>query len=75
MNYRKYAIEIQRSGTFLVIQWLSLCTPNARGPGLIPGQGTRSHILQLSSHATTKEFMCHNWKSLHATTKDSACLN
>ena len=33
-----------------------------RGPGSIPGQGTRSHM-----HAATK--------SLHATTKDPACHN
>ena len=24
-----------------------LCTPNAGDPGSIPGQGTRSHMLQL----------------------------
>ena len=29
-----------------MVQWLRLCTPNAGGPGLIPGQGTRSHMLQ-----------------------------
>ena len=23
-----------------VVQWLRLCTPNACGPGFIPGQGT-----------------------------------
>ena len=34
-------------GTFLVVQWLRFCAPNARGPGSIPGQGTRSHTLQL----------------------------
>ena len=34
--------------TFLVIQWLRLCIPNVGGPGLIPGQGTRAHMLQLS---------------------------
>ena len=29
--------------------------PNAGGPGSIPGQGTRSHMLQLKSlHAATK---------------------
>ena len=27
--------------TSLVVQWLRLCTPNAGGPGSIPGQGTR----------------------------------
>ena len=31
-------------------QWLRLHAPNAGGLGLIPGQGTRSHM-----HATTKE--------------------
>ena len=34
-------------GTSLVVQWLRLCAPNAGGPGLIPGQGTISHIPQL----------------------------
>ena len=33
--------------TFLVGQWLRLCAPKAGGPGSIPGQGTRSHMLQL----------------------------
>ena len=32
---------------FLVAQWLRLCSPNAGDPGLILGQGTRSHMLQL----------------------------
>ncbi|TEA38740.1 hypothetical protein DBR06_SOUSAS610094, partial [Sousa chinensis] len=46
----------------LVAQWLRLHTPNAGGPGLIPGQGTRSHMhaTTKSSHATTKEPMCCN---------------
>ena len=43
-------------GTSLLVQWVRLCAPNAGGPGLIPGQGTRSCM-----HATTK--------SLHAATK------
>ena len=34
-------------GTSLVVQWLRLSAPNAGGPGSIPGQGTRSHVLQL----------------------------
>ena len=34
-------------GTSLVVQWLRLCVCNAEGPGSIPGQGTRSHRLQL----------------------------
>ena len=28
-------------------QWLRLQAPNAGRPGSIPGQGTRSHMLQL----------------------------
>ena len=30
-----------------MVQWLRHCTPNAGEPGLIPGQGTRFHMLQL----------------------------
>ena len=33
-----------------MVQWIRFRTPNAGGPGSIPGQGTRSH-----THATTKE--------------------
>ena len=33
-----------------VVQWLRLHAPNAESPGSIPGQGTRSHILQLRVH-------------------------
>ena len=32
-----------------MIQWLH--APNAGGPGLIPGQGTRSHMPQLQDPA------------------------
>ncbi|TEA25844.1 hypothetical protein DBR06_SOUSAS1210137, partial [Sousa chinensis] len=31
----------------LVVQWLRLRAPSAGGLGLIPGQGTRSHMPQL----------------------------
>ena len=34
-------------GTSLVFQWLRLRDPNAGGLGLVPGQGTRSCMLQL----------------------------
>ena len=37
-------------GTSCMVQWVRLCTPNAVGPGSIPGQGTRSHMPQLSVH-------------------------
>ena len=38
---------LESVGTSLVVQWLRLCAPNAGGLGLIPGQRTRSHMLQL----------------------------
>ena len=42
-------------GTSPVVRWLGLCAPNAGGLGSIPGQGTRSHMLQLKIlHATIK---------------------
>ena len=38
-------------GTSLLIQWLELQGPNAAGLGSIPGQGSRSHMLQLRPSA------------------------
>ena len=38
------------SGTSLQVQWLSLPAPSAGGLGLIPGQRTRCHTLQLRIH-------------------------
>ena len=59
------------AGTSLVVQWLRLHTPNAGGPGSIPGQGTRSHThaATKNSHATTKEPALPQLKSPPATTK------
>ena len=34
-------------GTSLAFQWLRLYAPSAGGPGPIPSQGTRPHVLQL----------------------------
>ena len=48
--------------TSAVAQWIRLHAPNAGGPGLIPRQGTRSHM-----HVATE--------SLHVTTKEPACRN
>ena len=50
-------------GTSLVVQWLGIYTPNAGGPGSIPGQGTRSHMPQL------KKILHTTRKILGATTK------
>ena len=57
-------------GTSLVVQWLRLPTPNARGPDLILGQGTRSHTSQLKVHTP-------QLKIPHATLKieDLTCYN
>ena len=41
-------------GTYMVVQWLRLHTPNAGDPGSIPNQGTRSHMLQLKILNATK---------------------
>ena len=48
-------------GTSLVVQWLSLQTPNAGGLGLIPGQGTRSHTLLLTAHTRHEDPAWHNY--------------
>ena len=34
-------------GTSLVVQWLRHCTPQAGDSGSIPGEGTRSYMLQI----------------------------
>ena len=52
---RRMSVDIQYTkllfgGTSLVVQWLSLCTPNAGDVGKIPGQRTRSHIPKLRVH-------------------------
>ena len=41
---------MRRYGSSLMVQWLRLHTPNAGVLGLIPSQGTRSHMLQLRIH-------------------------
>ena len=43
----KYHLKDQEIGTSLAVHWLRLCASNARGPGLIPGWGTGSHMPQL----------------------------
>ena len=42
-----FFLKTVTTGTSLVVQWLRLHAPNAGRPGSIPGQGTRSHMLQL----------------------------
>ena len=57
-----FKLKPGHAGTFLLVQWLRYHTPNAEGLGSIPGQGTRSHIPQLT--------VCiPQLKILYATTK------
>ncbi|TEA30837.1 hypothetical protein DBR06_SOUSAS15510001, partial [Sousa chinensis] len=51
-----------------VVQWLRLHVPNAGGPGLIPGQGTRSHMLQLSVCMLQLKIPMLQLKILHTAT-------
>ena len=44
--------------TSLVAQWLRLCTPNAEGPGSIPGQGTSAHMSQQGVHMPQVKIPC-----------------
>ena len=43
----------------LKVQWLRLRAPNVGGPGLIPGQGTRSHLRRQRSCTAPKAWCCH----------------
>ena len=53
---------MKRRGTSLAVQRLKLLIPNAGSLGLIPGWGTRSHMLQLKIlPATTKTWCSHVW--------------
>ena len=60
--------KILIQGTSLLVQWQRFHAPSAGGPGSIPGQGTRSHILQLRVRMP-------QLKIPHAATKDLACCN
>ena len=53
--------------TSLVVQWLRFHAPNAEGPGLIPGQETRGHTLQLSLRMPPQRS-----NSPHATSRPAA---
>ena len=68
-TYREEGHMKTGEGTSLVVQRLRLCTPNMRGPGLISGWGTRSHMPKL------KDSLMPQLKSLHAIMKtgDPAC--
>ena len=44
------------TGTSLAVQWLKPHVPNAGGPGLTLGQGTRTYMPQLKAHWKWKVF-------------------
>ena len=46
-------------GTSLVVHCLRLCAPNGGGWSLIPGLGSRSHILQLQMPRGTTKTLCN----------------
>ena len=52
-----------------MVQWLRLHTPNAGGPGLIPGKGTRSPMPQLRVHMSQLKILHAAMKILHAAMK------
>ena len=45
--YFEHHLKLIHFWASLVVHWLRLQAPNAGGLGLIPGQGTRSHVPQL----------------------------
>ena len=62
IGFKEKQSLIIRIGTSLVVQWLRFCASSGGGPGSIPGQGTRSHMLWLRVHML-------KLKILHATAK------
>ena len=60
---RRYWVTVKytENGTSLVVQWLRLHAPNARGPGSIPGWQSRPHMLQL-------KFLSAKTKAQHSQT-------
>ena len=65
IGFKEKQSLIIRIGTSLVVQWLRFCASSGGGPGSIPGQGTRSHMLQLKK----KKPCMLQLKILHATAK------
>ena len=67
---RKNSLFKTNPRTSLVVQWLRPCAPKTGGPGLIPGQGTRSHMpqLKISPQQRLNERMsilkCNNKKAI-----------
>ena len=68
-------LKTEAGETCLVVQRLRLWMPKARGPGSIPGQGTRSHMTQLKiSHAAAKT-QCSQIHKVFMINKDAGRLS
>ena len=67
--FKEGSYSKSRTETSLVIQWLMFCPPNAGGLGWIPGQKTRSHMLQLKilNAVKIKDLERHNYDLLQLT--------
>lgn len=52
-------------GNSLVVQWLRLHASNVEGLDLIPGEGTRSYMLQQSSLGTESKTLCSQIKKIN----------
>ena len=73
-----YHSENESWGTSMVVQWLRLQVPHAGDPGVIPGQGTRSPMLQLRpSHIQINKINIFKKKSvtINITEDNRACLH
>ena len=58
-----------------MVQWLRLHAPNAGGLGSVPGQGTRSCMLQLRACMPQVKIPLASTEDLTCGTKDPACCN
>ena len=76
-SYLFLGFKYPMSGTSLLVQWLRLCTPNAKGPGSILDQKTGSCMLQLRIHRPQLRVCMLQLQIPHAVTKikDPVCCS
>ena len=69
-KFETYVLKRALSGISQVVQWLRLHAPNAGFWGLIPGQGTWSHVLQQDLMQSKKKALSskkyREWEKLFA---------
>ena len=66
-------VTVTKISGSLVVQWLRVRASNAEHQGSIPGQGTRSHMLQL--RPSTVNFFFFNNKDAGIRTRQSTWPN